>query len=79
MLGIYPQGGAMADSANRAGERRPRLGAAIATATATATAMTFALMGVAAADTPPASAAPKAAVDSSVKKNRKDKVIKKKP
>jgi hypothetical protein len=71
MLGIYPQGGAMADSANRAGERRPRLGVAIATATATA--MTFALMGVAAADTPPASAAPKAAVDSTTVVAQRDR------
>lgn len=57
MLGIYLQVGAMAESANQAGERKPRVSLAVA--------MAFSLLSIAAAsDTPPASTAPKTTIDS---------------
>lgn len=57
----------MADTANHARERRQRLSAAIAMA------MTLALLGVATADTPPASDAPKSALDSTTVVGQKDR------
>jgi hypothetical protein len=72
MLGIYPQGGAMAESANQGSERQSRLSVAMA--------MAFWLLNTAAADapsaaadTPPPAEAPKAAVDSTTVVGQRDR------
>jgi hypothetical protein len=55
----------MAESAHHASERKPRLSVAVV--------MAFSLLGVAAADTPPASEAPKSAIDSTTVVGRRDR------
>jgi hypothetical protein len=67
MLGIYPQGGVMVESANQGSERQPRLSVAMAMTTA------FWLLNTAAADTPPAAEAPKAALDSTTVVGQRDR------
>jgi hypothetical protein len=64
-LNVGNLGGAMAESTHHACERKPRAGAAAA--------MALSLLSAAAADTPPASETPKAAIDSTTVVGQKDR------